>query len=118
MSINLRQDAPPQKFIEKSLQFSRIQFNLSKLRNEDRVLNLILQRVYVVKKRMGAEFALEDIVAYLKKWKTSIKDWRKTSKIKLTQLEPLPEKGKTGNFCPVNLTSKGTDDNQKRKERI
>ena len=106
----LQKKCTPQKGYDAGLEFSRIQFNLSKLRNEDRVLNLILQRVYGVKKRMGAEFALEDTVAYLKKWKTSIKDWRKTSKIRLTQLEPLPEKGKTGNFCPVNLTSRGTDE--------
>ena len=94
---------------KKSLEFSRIQFNLSKLRNEDRVRNLILKRVGL-KKQMGAEVALEDIVTFLRKWKTSIKEWRKTSKIRLTQLEPLPEKGKIGNFCPVNLTSKGTDE--------
>jgi hypothetical protein len=96
--------------INKKVEFSRIQFNRSKLRNEDRMLNLILQRVYGVKKRMGAEFALEDTVAYLKRWKKSINEWQKLSKIKLTQLEPLPKKGKTGNFCPVNLTSRGTDE--------
>ena len=78
---------------KKSLEFSRIQFNLSKLRNEDRVLNLILKKVSWGKKQMGAEFALEDTVTYLRKWKTSIKEWRKLSKIKLTQLEQLPEKG-------------------------
>ena len=94
---------------KKSLEFSRIQFNLSKLRNEDRVLNLILKRVGF-KKQMGAEVALEDTVTFLRKWKTSIKEWRKLSKIKLTQLEQLPEKGKIGNFCPINITSKSIDE--------
>ena len=79
---------------KKSLEFSRIQFNLSKLRNEDRVLNLVLKKVYWGKKQGGAEFALEDTVAYLKKWKTSIKEWRKLSKTKFAQLEQLREKGK------------------------
>ena len=64
----------------KNLEFSRIQFNLSKLKNEDRVLNLILKRVGF-KKQMGAEVALEDTVTFLRKWKTSIKEWRKLSKI-------------------------------------
>ena len=77
---------------KKSLEFSRIQFNLSKLRNEDRVLNLVLKKVYWGKKQGGAEFALEDTVAYLKKWKTSIKEWRKLSKTKFTQLKQLHEK--------------------------
>jgi hypothetical protein len=78
--------------INKKIEFSRIQFNRSKLRNEDRMLNLILQRVYGVKKRMGAEFALEDTVAYLKRWKKSINKWQKLSKIKLTQLETIVQK--------------------------
>ena len=78
--------------INKKVEFSRIQFNRSKLRNEDRMLNLILQRVYGVKKRMGAEFALEDTVTYLKKWKKSINKWQKLSKIKLTQLETIVQK--------------------------
>ncbi len=78
--------------INKKIEFSRIQFNRSKLRNEDRMLNLILQRVYGVKKRMGAEFALEDTVAYLKRWKKSINEWQKLSKIKLTQLETIVQK--------------------------
>ena len=95
---------------KKSLEFSRIQFNLSKLRNEDRVLNLVLKKVSWGKKQGGAEFALEDTVTFLRKWKTSIKEWRKTSKIRLTQLEQFPEKGKIGNFCPINLTSKSTDE--------
>ena len=77
---------------KKGLEFSRIQFNLSKLRNEDRVLNLVLKKVYWGKKQGGAEFALEDTVAYLKKWKTSIKEWRKLSKTKFTQLKQLHEK--------------------------
>jgi uncharacterized protein (UPF0276 family) len=81
-----------ERHINKKLEFSRIQFNRSKLRNEDRMLNLILQRVYVVKKRMGAEFALEDTVTYLKKWKKSINKWQKLSKIKLTQLETIVQK--------------------------
>ena len=78
--------------INKKIEFSRIQFNRSKLRNEDRMLNLILQRVHAVKKRMGGEFALEDTVAYLKKWKKSINEWQKLSKIKLTQLETIIQK--------------------------
>jgi len=78
--------------INKKVEFSRIQFNRSKLRNEDRMLNLILQRVWLVKKRMGGEFALEDMVAYLKKWKKSINEWQKLSKIKLTQLETIVQK--------------------------
>jgi len=81
-----------ERHINKKLEFSRIQFNRSKLRNEDRMLNLILQRVYGVKKRMGAEFALEDTVVYLKKWKKSINKWQKLSKIKLTQLETIVQK--------------------------
>jgi uncharacterized protein (UPF0276 family) len=81
-----------ERHINKKLEFSRIQFNRSKLRNEDRMLNLILQRVYGVKKRMGAEFALEDTVTYLKKWKKSINKWQKLSKIKLTQLETIVQK--------------------------
>jgi len=81
-----------ERHINKKLEFSRIQFNRSKLRNEDRMLNLILQRVYGVKKRMGAEFALEDTMTYLKKWKKSINKWQKLSKIKLTQLETIVQK--------------------------
>ena len=51
------------------LECKKLQFNQSKLRSEERMLNLILQRAWGVKRRMGPEFAFEDMLSYLKKWR-------------------------------------------------
>ena len=39
------------------LECKKLQFNQSKLRSEERMLNLILQRAWGVKRRMGPELA-------------------------------------------------------------
>ena len=76
------------------LECKKIQFNQSKLRSEERILNLILQRAWGVKRRMGPEFAFEDMLSYLKKWKKENHGWQKQAKEKLYKIETSIQKGK------------------------
>ena len=76
------------------LECSALSFNQSKLRNEERILDLILRRALGVKKKMGPESALEDMLAYLKKWKKDTHGWQKQSKEKLRELQITIEEGK------------------------
>jgi len=76
------------------LQCKKLQFNQSKLRSEERMLNLILQRAWGVKRRMGPEFAFEDMLSYLKKWKKENHGWQKQAKEKLYKIETSIQKGK------------------------
>ena len=77
------------------LQCKKLQFNQSKLRSEERMLNLILQRAWGAKRRMGPESAFEDMLAYLKKWKKENHGWQKQAKEKLHELEIAIKEGKT-----------------------
>ena len=77
------------------LECKKLQFNQSKLRSEERILNLILQRAWGVKRRMGPEFAFEDMLSYLKKWKKENHGWQKQSKEKLRKLEITIKEEKT-----------------------
>jgi len=76
------------------LECTKIQFNQRKLRSEERILNLILQRAWGVKRRMGAEFAFEDMLSYLKKWKKENHGWQKQSKERLYKVETRIQEGK------------------------
>ena len=76
------------------LECKKLQFNQSKLRSEERMLNLILQRAWGVKRRMGPEFAFEDMLSYLKKWKKENHGWQKQAKEKLYKIETSIQKGK------------------------
>ena len=76
------------------LECKKLQFNQSKLRSEERILNLILQRAWGVKRRMGPEFAFEDMLSYLKKWKKENHGWQKQAKEKLYKIETSIQKGK------------------------
>ena len=77
------------------LECSALNFNQSKLKNEHRTLNLISQRAYKVKRKMGAEAALKDMLSYLEKWKKENLGWQEKSSKKLRELEiNLNEKGK------------------------
>jgi len=76
------------------LECSALSFNQSKLKNEQRILELILQRAYGAKSKMGPESALEDMLAYLKKWKKENHGWQKKSKEKLRELQITIEEGK------------------------
>jgi len=76
------------------LECKKLQFNQSKLRSEERILNLILQRAWRVKRRMGAEFAFEDMLSYLKKWKKENKGWQKKAKERLSKIETNIQEGK------------------------
>ena len=76
------------------LECKKLQFNQSKLKSEERILNLILQRAWGVKKRMGPEFAFEDMLSYLKKWKKENHGWQKQAKEKLYKIETSIQKGK------------------------
>jgi hypothetical protein len=76
------------------LECTKIQFNQRKLRSEERILNLILQRAWGVKRRMGAEFAFEDMLSYLKKWKKENHGWQKQSKERLYKVEKSIQEGK------------------------
>ena len=69
------------------LECTKLQFNQRKLRSEERILNLILQRAWGVKRRMGSEFAFEDMLSYLKKWKKENHGWQKKSKERLYKVE-------------------------------
>ena len=76
------------------LECKKLQFNQSKLKSEERMLNLILQRAWGVKRRMGPEFAFEDMLSYLKKWKKENHGWQKQAKEKLYKIETSIQKGK------------------------
>ena len=76
------------------LECSALSFNQSKLKNEQRILELILQRAYGAKSKMGPESALEDMLAYLKKWKKENHGWQKQAKEKLYKIETSIQKGK------------------------
>ena len=79
---------------EPRLECKKLQFNQSKLRSEERILNLIFQRAWGVKRRMGPEFAFEDMLSYLKKWKKENHGWQKQAKEKLYKIETSIQKGK------------------------
>ena len=76
------------------LECKKLQFNQSKLKSEERMLNLILQRAWGVKRRMGPEFAFEDMLSYLKKWKKENKGWQKKAKERLSKIETNIQEGK------------------------
>ena len=76
------------------LECKKLQFNQNKLRSEERILNLILQRAWGVKRRMGPEFAFEDMLSYLKKWKKENHGWQKKSYEKLCELQITINEGK------------------------
>jgi len=76
------------------LECKKLQFNQNKLKSEERMLNLILQRAWGVKRRMGPEFAFEDMLSYLKKWKKENHGWQKQAKEKLYKIETSIQKGK------------------------
>ena len=76
------------------LECKKLQFNQSKLKSEERMLNLILQRAWGVKRRMGPESAFEDMLSYLKKWKKENHGWQKQAKEKLYKIETSIQKGK------------------------
>ena len=76
------------------LECKKLQFHQSKLKSEERILNLILQRAWGVKRRMGPEFAFEDMLSYLKKWKKENHGWQKQAKEKLYKIETSIQKGK------------------------
>ena len=89
------------------LECKKLQFNQSKLKSEERMLNLILQRAWGVKRRMGPEFAFEDMLSYLKKWKKENHGWQKQAKEKLHELEITIKEGKTnGHDNTVGLVHK------------
>ena len=76
------------------LECTKLQFHQSKLKSEERILNLILQRAWGVNRRMGAEFALEDMLSYLKKWKKENKGWQKKARERLSKIETNIQEGK------------------------
>ena len=76
------------------LECKKMQWNQSKLKSEERILNLILQRAWGVKRRMGPEFAFEDMLSYLKKWKKENHGWQKQSKERLYKVEKSIQEGK------------------------
>ena len=76
------------------LECKKLQFNQSKLRSEERILNLILQRAWGAKRKMGPESELLDMLAYLKKWKKENRGWQKQAKEKLYKIETSIQKGK------------------------
>ena len=76
------------------LECSALSFNQSKLRNEERILDLILRRALGAKRKMGPESALEDMLSYLKKWKKDTHGWKEKSKEKLRELQITIEEGK------------------------
>jgi len=65
---------------------TKLQFNRRKLRIEERMINLILMRAHGIKHKMGAEFAFEDMISYLNRWKKSLQEWEKNSKRRLNEL--------------------------------
>ena len=75
------------------LECKKLQFNQSKLRSEERILNLILQRAWGAKRKMGPESAFEDMLSYLKKWKKENHGWQKQAKEKLYKIETSIQKG-------------------------
>jgi len=76
------------------LECTKLQFHQSKLKSEERILNLILQRAWAVNRRMGSESAFEDMLSYLKKWKKENKGWQKQSKERLYKIETSIQEGK------------------------
>ena len=76
------------------LECTKLQFHQSKLKSEERILNLILQRAWGVNRRMGAEFAFEDMLSYLKKWKKENKGWQKKARERLSKIETNIQEGK------------------------
>ena len=68
------------------IECTKLQFNQRKLKNEERMINLILMRAHGVKQKMGAESAFEDMISYLNRWKKSVKEWQKNSKRRLNEL--------------------------------
>ena len=91
------------------IECTKLQFNQRKLKNEERMINLILMRAHGVKQKMGAESAFEDMISYLNRWKKSVKEWQKNSKRRLNEL---------GDMIKVenenNLHEKGKIDEQHR----
>jgi len=71
------------------IECTKLQFNQRKLKNEERMINLILMRAHGVKQKMGAESAFEDMISYLNRWKKSVKEWQKNSKRRLNELEDM-----------------------------
>ena len=43
---------------------------------------------------MGAEFALEDMLSYLQKWKKENQGWQKKARERLSKIETNIQKGK------------------------
>ena len=76
------------------LECKKLQFNQSKLRSEERMLKLILQRARGAERKMGPESAFEDMLSYLKKWKKENHGWQKQAKEKLYKIETSIQKGK------------------------
>ena len=76
------------------LECTKLQFHQSKLKSEERILNLILQRAWAVNRRMGSESAFEDMLSYLKKWKKENHGWQKQSKERLYKVETSIQEGK------------------------
>ena len=76
------------------LECKKLQFHQSKLKSEERILNLILQRAWAVNRRMGSESAFEDMLSYLKKWKKENHGWQKKAKEKLSKIETSIQEGK------------------------
>ena len=96
---NSREEGIRKQFIKggvyiPQLECTKLQFHQSKLKSEERILNLILQRAWGVNRRMGAEFALEDILSYLKKWKKENKGWQKKARERLSKIETNIQEGK------------------------
>ena len=71
------------------IECTKLQFNQRKLKNEERMINIILMRAHGVKQKMGAKSAFEDMISYLNRWKKSVKEWQKNSKRRLNELEDM-----------------------------
>ena len=80
------------------IEYTKLRFNRKKLENEERMINLILMRAHGVKQKMGAEFAFEDMISYLKRWKKSVKEWQKNSKRRLNELGDMIKVEKENNL--------------------
>ena len=61
----------------KELKYSKQKLEISraKLKEANRMLDLIIRRTQTVKGKMGPEFAIEDLLQYLNRWKTSSEEW-------------------------------------------
>ena len=96
---NSKEEAIRKKFMRDGvyipqLECKKLQFHQSKLKSEERILNLILQRAWGVNRKMGPECAFEDMLSYLKKWKKENKGWQKKAKERLSKIETNIQKGK------------------------